>query len=50
MSSSTHAYDPLLSSVAHAVKEEQIEYGFIGKLQGLTYEYRAHIHSRWFQP
>lgn len=50
MSSSTHAYDPVLSSVAHAVKEEQIEYGFIGKLQGLKHEYRAHIRSRWFQP
>lgn len=50
MSSSTHAYDPVLSSVAHAVKEEQIEYGFFGKLQGLKHEYRAHIRSRWFQP
>ena len=28
------------------VKEEQIEYGFIGKLQGLKYEYRADIRDR----
>ncbi len=28
------------------IKEEQIEYGFIGKLQGLKYEYRADIRDR----
>jgi type I restriction enzyme R subunit len=28
------------------VKEEQIEYGFIGKLQGLKYEYRPDIRDR----
>ena len=30
----------------HAAKEEQIEYGFIGKLQGLKYENRADIRDR----
>jgi type I restriction enzyme R subunit len=30
----------------HVVKEEQIEYGFIGKLQSLKYEYRSDIHDR----
>ena len=29
-----------------SVKEEQIEYGFIGKLQGLKYEYRDDIRDR----
>jgi type I restriction enzyme R subunit len=29
-----------------AVREEQIEYGFIGKLQGLKYAYRADIRDR----
>ena len=28
------------------VREEQIEYGFIGKLQNLKYEYRADIRDR----
>ena len=30
----------------HAVKEEQIEYGFIGKLQSLKYTYRDDIRDR----
>ncbi len=30
----------------HTVKEEQVEYGFIGKLQGLKYEYRPDIRDR----
>ena len=30
----------------HVVKEEQIEYGFIGKLQNLKYEYRSDIRDR----
>ena len=30
----------------HVVKEEQIEYGFIGKLQSLKYEYRSDIRDR----
>ncbi|MCE1190974.1 MAG: type I restriction endonuclease subunit R [Acidovorax sp.] len=46
MSSSTHAYDPLPSSAALAVKENEIEYDFIGKLQGLKYEYRPDIRDR----
>jgi type I restriction enzyme, R subunit len=29
-----------------AVREEHIEYGFIGKLQGLKYEYREDIRDR----
>ncbi len=31
---------------SHSVREESIEYGFIGTLQGLKYEYRADIHDR----
>ena len=27
-------------ATSHAVREEHIEYGFIGKLQGLKYEHR----------
>ena len=46
----TSSYAPASITPSPAVKEDQIEYGFIGKLQGLTYEYRAHIRSRWFQP
>ena len=46
MSSSTHAYDSSPPSAALVVKEEQIEYGFIGKLQNLKYEYRADIRDR----
>jgi type I restriction enzyme, R subunit len=30
----------------HSVREEQIEYGFIGKLQSLKYEYRPDIRDR----
>ena len=46
MSSSTHAYDSSPPSAALVVKEEQIEYGFIGKLQSLKYEYRPDIRDR----
>ena len=45
MLSSTFSYQPP-SSVPHlvpVVREEQIDYGFIGKLQNLKYEYRADI-------
>ena len=48
MLSSTFSYQPP-SSVPHlvpVVREEQIEYGFIGKLQNLKYEYRADIRDR----
>ena len=34
------------SASNHVVKEEQIEYGFVGKLQSLKYEYRADIRDR----
>ena len=46
MSSSNFTYDPPASKPSHVVKEEQIEYGFIGKLQGLKYEHRADIRDR----
>ena len=39
-------YDLPPAATRHVVKEEQIEYGFIGKLQGLKYEYRADIRDR----
>ena len=35
-----------LATSAHAVKEEQVEYGFIGTLQGLKYDYRPDIRDR----
>jgi len=46
MTSSNPPYDLPANKPSHAVKEEQIEYGFIGKLQGLKYEYRADIRDR----
>ncbi len=46
MHPSKFTYVPASDSPRHAVKEEQIEYGFIGKLQGLKYEYRADIRDR----
>ncbi|WP_114972914.1 type I restriction endonuclease subunit R [Rhodoferax ferrireducens] len=46
MSPSNFTYDHPASKSSHVVKEEQIEYGFIGKLQGLKYEYRADIRDR----
>ena len=39
-------YDPPANRPSHVVKEEQIEYGFIGILQHLKYEYRADIRDR----
>lgn len=39
-------YAPAPGASSPAVKEEQIEYGFIGKLQGLKYEYRPDIRDR----
>lgn len=39
---SRHSNEPTSS----VVREEHIEYGFIGKLQGLKYEYRRDIHDR----
>jgi type I restriction enzyme, R subunit len=39
-------YDLPPPATRHVVKEEQIEYGFIGKLQNLKYEYRPDIRDR----
>ena len=46
MSSTKLTYDLLSKKPAHVVKEEHIEYGFIGKLQDLNYEYRTDIRDR----
>ncbi|MBK7004040.1 MAG: type I restriction endonuclease subunit R [Burkholderiales bacterium] len=46
MHPSKFTYVPASDSPRHSVKEEQIEYGFIGKLQGLKYEYRPDIRDR----
>jgi Type I restriction enzyme R protein N terminus (HSDR_N) len=46
MSSSKFTDDLPSNTVRHVVKEEQIEYGFIGKLQNLKYEYRSDIRDR----
>ena len=46
MPSSTSNYDQSSSLPRHSVKEGEIEYGFIGKLQGLKYEYRPDIRDR----
>lgn len=46
MPASKSTYDLPPSAPPQAVKEEHIEYGFIGKLQNLKYEYRADIRDR----
>ena len=46
MSSSNFTYDQPAPKPSHVVKEEQIEYGFIGKLQNLKYDYREDIKDR----
>ena len=46
MPSSNFTYDFPTDKPSHVVKEEQIEYGFISKLQGLKYEHRADIRDR----
>jgi type I restriction enzyme R subunit len=46
MSSSSLTYDLSSNAPVHRVKEEQIEYGFIGKLQSLKYVYRDDIRDR----
>ena len=46
MTQSPFSYDQAPGTARHSVKEEQIEYGFIGKLQGLKYEYRPDIRDR----
>ena len=46
MPSSNFAYPPRPEAPNHVVREEQIEYGFIGTLQHLKYQYRADICDR----
>jgi type I restriction enzyme, R subunit len=46
MPSSKRTYDTPSAAPSLGVKEEQVEYGFIGKLQGLKYEYRSDIRDR----
>ncbi len=46
MPSSTSIYDQSPGSPRLRVKEGEIEYGFVGKLQDLKYEYRSDIRDR----
>ncbi len=46
MSSIQSSYESSPGASVPVVKEEHIEYGFIGKLQNLKYEYRADIRDR----
>ena len=46
MPSSKSTYDLPSGAPSPVVKEEHIEYGFIGKLQNLKYEYRDDIRDR----
>ena len=46
MPSSKSPYDMPAGAPSSVVKEEQIEYGFVGKLQNLKYAYRADIRDR----
>ena len=46
MPSSKFTYNAPSGAPGHIVKEEQIEYGFIGKLQSLKYTYREDIRDR----
>ncbi|MDG5976138.1 HsdR family type I site-specific deoxyribonuclease [Hydrogenophaga taeniospiralis CCUG 15921] len=46
MPTNTSTYDQPSGTPPRTVKEDQIEYGFIGKLQNLKYEYRADIRDR----
>ncbi len=46
MPSSKSTYGPPSEAPNRVVKEEHIEYGFIGKLQNLKYEYRGDIRDR----
>lgn len=46
MPSTESPYQNRPDAATHAVREEQIEYGFIGKLQNLKYEYRSDIRDR----
>ncbi len=46
MPPSKFTYDPPPAAPRHVVREEHIEYGFVGKLQNLKYEYREDIRDR----
>ena len=46
MPSSKLTYDLPSGAASYVVKEEHVEFGFIGKLQGLKYAYRADIRDR----
>ena len=46
MSSPQFTYDSSSPAPGQRVKEDQIEYGFIGKLQSLKYTYRDDIRDR----
>lgn len=46
MPPSNFTYPLQSASPSHVVREDQIEYGFIGKLQNLKYEYRDDIRDR----
>lgn len=46
MPSPKHSYAPPSAPPSLGVKEEQVEYGFIGKLQSLKYTYRPDIRDR----
>jgi len=46
MPSSKTTYDLPSGATSHVDREEHVEYGFIGKLQNLKYEYRADIRDR----
>ena len=46
MPSSQSTYELTPGAASPVVKEEHIEYGFIGKLQNLKYEYRDDIRDR----
>ncbi len=43
MSSPSSPYDLPAESAAMCLRESHVEYGFIGTLQGLKYEYRDDI-------
>jgi type I restriction enzyme, R subunit len=46
MATTNFTYSPHSTAPRHVVREDTIEYGFIGTLQGLKYEYRADIRDR----
>lgn len=46
MTSGNFTYDHMPATPAKGVIGEPNEYGFIGKLQGLKYEYRPDIRDR----